>query len=932
MDNQNNRPNEPGGVYNPQGQRNNQPGRVYNPQGQRPPQQGGYYHPQGQRPPQQGGYYHPQGQRPPQQGGYYNPQGQRPPQQGGYYHPQGQRPPQQGGYYHPQGQAPNQQGGYYHPQGQAPNQQGGYYHPQGQAPNQQGGYYPPQSQTPNQPNGYSNSRPQPMGSNNPEQQNIKPEAKPEVKSEAKPDKKAAKKQAKAEKENKKGKGKKKGVVAFISVFLVFAIVAGIVAVVLNAIKYDKKNHSIVQTGAVADVTFKDDVIIISDTDKVQDNFQKVTLVGDQYTLTYSRALPDELAVLTEGDTFCVPSIQGADANCFEMGFCGEVVSIETSSITFKVPSMEKVFSDFNFQLQGDLADSAEFVPAAGVSVITNTPITKSNFQTLNATTLSAAPTKKELDDYKVRIGDYTIAPTYSYVGPSKQSILPDYSMFCDSLELGVSVTNRVGSNESKAISGKISLEDLATKANIKWHEDDYGNIVVEEFDVGFIANAKSKLTYKDTFSVGLDDLPKNTANDIPSKIESIVQIEDVTDTEKGKLILGSYVLGYNVELPGLVNADNKIGYLSAGIVIQFFISASGELSAECTLSNSGFYRAEFDLENGFSGEAKGYDYPSPALYTGEFNQELLDSKPVTTVEFKGQLKLNAATGIDIGVCILGMVPMKISNNLAEVEIIFSGSGKKQIVDISDAEDKNLLFTTAESVMAKSNSTLKIHLGAKIKMPVSFTLASFGVELVLYDYVWFQYPEAIEFDSSQCGFGDIFVGEAYCEEEMDQIFKNFEKEHNIDSILTDLKDGASNAVLDTFKSELAFFMSELEVDLEDEDIGSVKYYSSGAMYLLDADGTVMMSIITGDKICNAGGLTVGTSPDNAEKIYSAPDDEATIDLNLSEIALYMTELFGWDLGDFEDQHLTMYLYVAEKTGEEMILLYSDDALKAIIVQE
>ncbi len=718
--------------------------------------------------------------------------------------------------------------------------------------------------------------------------------------------------------------------------LVVAIVSGIVGVVALVLNSDGRDYvttsnSTVETGAVADVTFKDNVKIISDTDSVQEDFQEVTLKGEEYTITYSDGLPDELAVLKKGDTFCVPSIKGADVNCFEMGFCGEVISATQNSITFKVPSMENVFSDFSFKLEGDIADSAEFTPAAGVTVVANNTIAKSNFLPL-AATMPNIPLMG-YSDYEdgFKIGEYAIKPQFSFKEPSKQSVLPGYSLFCDSLKLKLALEKEVSGATEMAISGTVEMNDLATKMDIEWHEDENGNQEVERFDVGFMANAKTTLEYSDCFSIGLDDLPKaSEANDIPSKIEKVLQVEDVTDNEKGKLVLGSYVIGYNVKLPGLVNADNKIGYLSAGIVIQFFISASGEIYTECTLTNAGFYKAEFNSETGFSGDAKGYDYPSPAVYTGEYTEEMENSTPTTTFEVEAQVKLNAATGVDVGLCILGMVPVKVANNLVEAEAVFDITGKKEF-DLSGV-NKAALFDCAESVVVKSNSTLKIYLGAKLNMPIEMTIASFGFEKLLFEKEWFRYPEAIPFDHSQCGFGNIYVGESYTHAEMDAIYKAFEKEQGIDSIISGIKDEIGNVVVETFKSELNSILNQADIDLYEAMYGSVKYYSSGALYFLDDDGTVILSVITGEGVCNAGGLETDTKPEYAEKLYSTPDDSTTIKLDISEEVRALLKEAGLDLGGVEDRDLTIYTYVAEDTGDEMMLLYSGGDLAAIIVAD
>ncbi len=926
MDNRNNTPGQHGEQYN-------QPPR------QRPVQPGGYYNQSQQIPQQPGVNYNQQPQIPKQQGVYYNQPPQRPQQPGVYYNQPPQRPQQPGGYYNQPQQRPQQPGGNYNQPQQRPQQPGVYYNQPAQRPQQPGGYYNQPPQSPRQPLGYYN-QPQQRPVQMPFE-GMRPVQKPITSTNKKEDIKKAKKTAKTEKKLQKvkeGKSNKKGIKVAIALLLVVAIVSsviGVVALVLNE-GYDGRDYvttsnSAIDTGAVADVTFKDNVNIISDTQKVQEDFQEVTIKGEEYTITYGGSLPAELTSLKKGEIFCVPSIKGADVNCFEMGFCGEVISTTSNSITFKVPSMENVFSDFSFKLEGDIADTAEFTPAAGVTVVANNTIAKSNFLPLASTMPNT--TLMGYSDYEdgFKIGEYAIKPQYSFKGPTQQSVLPGYSMFCDSLKLKLALEKEVSGATEMAISGTVEMNDLATKMDIEWHEDEEGNQVVEKFDVGFMANAKTTLEYTDCFSVGLDDLPKaSEINDIPSKIEKVLQVEDVTDNEKGKLVLGSYVIGYNVKLPGLVNADNKIGYLSAGIVIQFFISASGEIYTECTLTNSGFYRAEFSSETGFWGDAKGYDYPSPAVYTGEYTQEMENSKPSTTFEVEAQVKLNAATGVDVGLCILGMVPIKVANNLVEAEAVFDITGKKEF-NLSDV-DKADFFDCAESVVVKSNSTLKIYLGAKLNMPMEMTIASFGFEKLLFEKEWFRYPDPIPFDYSQCGFGNIFVGESYTSEEVDAIYKAFEEEQNVDSIISGIKDEIGNAVVDTFKYELNSILSQADIDLYEAMYGSVKYYSSGAMYFLDEEGTVILSIITGEGICNAGGLEVDTKPEFAEKLYSTPDDSTTIKLDISEEIRVLLREAGLDLGGVEDRDLTIYTYVAEDTGDEMMLLYSGGDLTAIIVAD
>ncbi len=747
-----------------------------------------------------------------------------------------------------------------------------------------------------------------------------------------------------------GKGKKKGAKAAIAIALVFAIVVGIVGVAAAVIAgvgggFDgfidggsnvNSGSANVETGAVADVTFRDNIAIISNTAQVQEDFVEVIIEGDEYTLNYGSALPQELSSLSQGEIFCVPSIKDADVNCFAMGFCGEVISSTSNSITFKVPSMEEVFTDFSFHLQGDVAESAEFVPAAGVSVVENRTLTKANFTPLAATMPNITLSQKIDYDTELEIGDYTIKPEFSYVGPGQQSVLPDYSMFCDKLKLKIEVEeDKDGSAIKNSISGTVEMENLATKANIEMHEDENGEMQIQELDVGFMANVKTELEYSGTIGTDLPKIAKEQ-NFLRKKAENnnVINIKDVTENEKGKLILGSYVIGYDVKLPGLENQVNQISYLSAGLVFQVFVTASGEIEGKFSIEHSGFYSAEYDSKAGYSGQCKGYEYYSPALYTGEYSEAQQDSKPSCKVSFEGEITFNAATGVDFGLCFLGFVPLKLACNFIECDIKLDGTLKTGDIDFSGSD--NVLFLEGtQSFTSKSNITLKAHLGVEIDTKIFDTdvkapVAAFGFEKVLVDKVHYQYPNPIDFDHSQCGFGNIFIGENYTSPEMDDIFRQFEKDHGIDSLLSDLKDGVGNAVIETLQNELSLVLSELDIDLDEESYGSVKYYSSGAMYFLDENNKVVMEIITGDGVCNAAGLSVGIKPHDAEVIYSVPDDSTTIKLDIDESVRLILKESGLDLSGLVDGDITIYEYVAKDTEDEMMLLFADGQLKAIIL--
>jgi hypothetical protein len=342
--------------------------------------------------------------------------------------------------------------------------------------------------------------------------------------------------------------------------------------------------------------------------------------------------------------------------------------------------------------------------------------------------------------------------------------------------------------------------------------------------------------------------------------------------------------------------------------------------------------AEASTENGFKGLAKSYDYPSPVLYTGEYTQEQEESLPETKMTFEGSMEFNAAIGVDVGLCILGMVPWKIATNIEEIDMIVNFSEEingAQEIDTTD-ETKKILDDNIESIAIKMNSTAKFHLGAKINLIGETELFDMGVEAVLFNKDIYRYPETIPFDHSQCGFGNIFVGNYYSTDEIESIFREFEKEAGINSVVGNLKDEAGNAVLDTFKQEFGLIFNEIDPTIANELNGNLKYFSSGAIYALDEYGKVSGAIITGEGIYNAGGFHTGLNTKKTEQLYATPDFSEKIEFQMNELLRYILNESGVPVGETTDIELTIYNYESEDSDEEMTLLYSGDKLVAIIV--
>ncbi len=701
----------------------------------------------------------------------------------------------------------------------------------------------------------------------------------------------------------------------LSVLIVLNAVSGCLAYFVSNYT-DDKNHAAVAGGSNPDngVIFRDNVHIADDSDALQKKFRNAALDSTVYTLSYD-TMPDFFQSLKANDVFCVYPDEDAKQTLFNLGFCGKVTDIDDTSISFTVPEITDVFSKLHIDTQTDNGASmmsTTFYPSEIVSDATYTPVQGA-----------------------IEIGD---SSGFRYHKPSGVSLLNDYTMVCDAMRLKVDHTFDTDSGFGVGVSGSVLLEDMAVKMLLDYQYNEATDTAsINDYSLGFIADQTVDLGFSAEQTFGLDMLNSNWIEDI-----SIIDIEDVTSKETGKLVLGTYVIGFEFPLPLLENTANKVSYLSFGVAIQLAVTASGTLSLEYNIEESGFVHMEVNSDGNNVCMVKGSEYPNPVVESREPTVEEIDSFPSVKCTMKGQATFNLAFGADIGLCILGMIPVKLSNNLIEADLTRSFSESYSTDDVDETKTADifsnnyLLDDNVNFIKVSSNSFLKMHLGAKLNFGLlKYKLGEMGGSVQLFDKVWYQNPPAVGFTHDQCGFAGVFVGNTYTDEELEDAYMQYMDDTEQGGILTTIKDKMlaklMNETLNSF--DLGIDFEELSEYLGDDIISAddpmlnykFNFYTSGVVFIRDPNNKVVVALVAGENVSNAAGIHPGLSTGKVDQVYSSADEFSEIYLQLGTLMKYLL-----DMDDFEDTNLTLMGYYSEHSHESMRMLFADDSLKLIII--
>lgn len=720
------------------------------------------------------------------------------------------------------------------------------------------------------------------------------------------------------------KKRTKFVCVIIAVLLVFLTVAATAVYFFNN-QYSKNNFSLLSAslGKENFVLLNSNVKVINNSAEIQSNLTSVKHNKSKYTLTYRGVLPDFFNRIKKKDIFYVCPDKNSDESRFALGFCGKITSVthkeKISSVSFVIPALSEVFSEI--KISSDTIDtnvsSASFIPGNGLNVANADSSHYSLHIGRNDINMADINTSMEK-------GDNTYSLNYKKA--DKKSNLKDYLLLGKSLTLKVENGDLSENIAKSSVSGSITLDYPALKFCIDYKKDK-NNLKLNKFDLGFITKQKIDLKIKSGQSIGLNDLTKNQEN-------HILDLIDVTKSErkKGKIVLGTYLVGIEANIPHLENKGNKVNSFSFGIAIQLTLTAKGELNLEYNINEAGFLRAEINSDGEKLCENKSYDYPNPVINDTISSPNLTNRKPKITSSIKGQANLNLAVGSDIGFCIMGMVPMKFTNDLVNIDMSRTfdiNPTEDEVSESRSLEESNfLLDDNLNSYVVSSNTYFKLKLGTKINLGIFKDNYSAGGSILLRDNILYQYPNPVGFSHKECNFGGVLLGKAYSDNELSDTVTRFLKNTGKHNIITDLKQSAIgsivNGAISSFKSQLVGLSKNFNKDI---DNCKVDYFTSGVIYIRNEENIVISEIVIGSDILNKSGFHTGLSSRKTRQIYSAPDTNLTVELEIGTIAKL---IFG--LNDIDNTNITRNIYKSKDSEDVMEVLTDNnsDSVKLIIL--
>lgn len=720
------------------------------------------------------------------------------------------------------------------------------------------------------------------------------------------------------------KKRTKFVCIIIAVILVFLTVSATAVYIFNN-QYSKDDFSLFNAslGKENSVLLNSNVKILDNSAEIQKNLTSVEHSKSKYTLTYRNVLPNFFNHIKKKDIFYVCPDKNSVESRFALGFCGKIISVthkgKISRVSFKIPVLSEVFS--KIKISSEAIDtnisSASFIPENGLKIA-------SADGSLSSLHIGNKNINKADIDASIEKGNN--AYSLNYKKADKKSILKDYLLLGKSLTLKVENGDLSENIAKSSVSGSITLDYPALKFCIDY-EKGKNNLKLNKFDLGFITKQKINLKIKTGQSIGLNDLTKSQEN-------HILDLIDVTKSERkdGKIVLGTYLIGIEANIPHLENKSNKVNSLSFGVAIQLTLTAKGELNLEYNIDESGFLRAEINSDGKKLCENKGYDYPNPIIEDTKSNPNLKNSKPKITSSIKGQANLNLAVGSDIGFCIMGMVPMKFTNNLVDIDMSRTfdiNMAEDEVRENRSLEESNfLLDDNLNSYIVSSNTYFKLKLGAKIKLGIFKDNYSAGGSILLRDNVLYQYPNPIGFSHKECNFGGVSLGKAYSDSELSETVTQFLKDTGKHNIITDVKQSAIgsivNGVISSFKRQLLGLSESFD---KDTDNCKADYFTSGVIYIRNEKNVVISEIVIGSDILNKSGFHTGLNSRKTRQIYSAPDTNLTVELEIGFIAKL---LFG--LNDIDNTSITRSIYKSKDSKDVMEVLTDNnsDSVKLIIL--
>ncbi len=725
---------------------------------------------------------------------------------------------------------------------------------------------------------------------------------------------------------KKKKGKKKTFLRVGACLLATIVLIASVSVVILNMGFSKSQAHIIDASIDTSnnsVDFRNSVAVITDTDSIQKNILTTSFNDNVYTLSYSE-LPDDFKSLKKDAVFCVYPDSSSDNEFFKSGFCGKVVENNTDGeLSFTIPTVTEVFSDINFELKEGSSNlsSASFVPnenmiRCNIITATKTPLVH------NGSILPVSGAQG------FTLGDGSPVK-FTYKSPSQSSLKDDYVMVCDSMKLDFDLNLPDSDGLETKLSGDITVEDLAIKMALDYHyNEETGEVDIYDYALGMISKQKANLKLSGEKEFSLDDFSFDASPDLIP-----IEFEDVTSSEKGKVILGTYLFGYEAALPVIGETDNGVSPLSLGLAVQLALTATGKLTLALDMESSGFTYVEVAKDTEPVYMIKGYDYPHPAVdgTLPSYSQE--ESLPETSAAMSCDVEVDAAVGVDLGLCILGMVPMKLATNVVELNLEagistddFNTNGISNDFDV--IEENLVVSDFVDFAKLSTNSTFKFNVGAKINIGKDdINLGSIGAEILLYDTVHYQYPPTDGFTHAECNFAGVQLGEYYTTDELEQAINAYLEKSGQNTFVSEMASAAFENAAQSIMQEMGLgSMDIMSFINENIDNYQIDFFSPGLCVLRNDNNQVVAMMILSGKIANPSQLHTGSSYRAVEKLYSTPNEEGSMEIDLGDYEI-LAQLVP-ELKDIAGQ-FTAASYISKEGTDELLLLFSNDSLKIIL---
>lgn len=696
--------------------------------------------------------------------------------------------------------------------------------------------------------------------------------------------------------------------AIIYIILIAVII--IAAVSLNKSEYV---YSDLNSAGNNHASYCDSVFVAMADDELDEKIKSIEYDqnSDEYILNY-KMMPDFFNNLKKGDVFVVEADEKANDEAFQLGFSGKITSIKKSE-------------DIN-EIKFKVADFTELFESVYISTLDNATISDVKFYPNGQSDVQQyiVPMAVNQSTEKFSLGGFSAG--YTYKKSDKESSVDGYEILAKKLKLKISHTAKTTDDNKVDLSGDITFDYPAVKFLIDYDNTD-GNKELNHYDVGFIAKEKANLKIKASGEIGAE-----TPDDLIEKI-SIIDFSDATDEENGKVVLGTYVIGYNIPSVILHNNKNNVSYLSLGISVQVSVTLNGKVELECGIEQSGYLDMQDNSNGDIKCNMKNYNYPNPVIDEIPFdNEQNYDDISIKST-VKGSIDVNLAVGTDIGFCILGSVPLKLSTDIVCLNIVKSAVAEKNndLATIEeDGEFKNIEDVSFYQI--KSQSNLIFNLGAQFKLgDIKYEIGKISMKKKLFSYVWEQFPKPVDFSSSHCDFGDILIDENYSKDAINDTFYKYLDKKDKNYLTGKVKDkflqSTSETIINKINLDASDIFELLGIDEQDYDIVC---FSEGAIYLLK-NGKVSAELISGSGIENSAHISCGISKNLVRQIYSEPDDAESIEISFGEVGAEILKLIGADsLLEYNGTNLSCYTYKSDDSDNELMLIFdgSDKLLLAV----